>query len=239
MNESCSLGRQDAVRLWNSVAPTLGVAIANEIRKMGLPKVRDYAPSPEMRRRVRARKVGDVRLALLRDTSLHEDIAQTAAAQFFAAVERGRVPGSASTGWVFRIAQRATWRMATARATEHLQALDARYEGADAADLLQAPDDVEAAAGRQLGREPLLRAFATFTDAEVPFLEAKLEGEGAYARLAAELGWSVGRVRVKAHRLWKRLLAEFEAQSVKRRDKGTGHATGAKKPRKSGRKRKG
>ena len=216
MNENSSLDRQAAALLWNEVAPTLGPAIANSIRKMGLPKATAYAPSPELRRRVRARTSSSVREALLRDESLHEDIAQETAVQFWSGVERGRVPRDASRGWVFRIAQRVAWRLASARAVEFLTALESRDERVDAADLAHAPNDVEAEVSSRLERASLLRAVAALTQDEVKVLTAKLEGDDAYAELALELGMPVGTLRVQACRLMKRLKSDVRREGAGR-----------------------
>lgn len=208
MNENSSLDRQAAALLWNEVAPTLGPAIANTIRKMRLPTVTAYAPSPELRRRVRARSSSSVRQALLRDEALHEDIAQETAVQFWSGVDRGRVPGDVLRGWIFRIAQRVAWRLASARAVELLAALDARDERVDAADFARAPDDVEGEVSSKLERAALLRAVAALDEDEVKVLTAKLEGDDAYAELAAELGKPVGTIRVQACRLMERLKSD-------------------------------
>jgi DNA-directed RNA polymerase specialized sigma24 family protein len=119
--------------------------------------------------------------------------------------------------------------MATVRARELLQSLDSRDDRVASVDLAEAPHDVEDEVGRRLELEPLLRAVAALTETEVKVLEAKLEGEGAYAELAAELGLPVGTIRVQAHRLMQRLVSEVRAAGVDRHGKEANDAVRARK----------
>lgn len=208
MNGTESLGRRDAVQLWESVAPGLGNAVANEIRKMGLPKADGCSLEGASSHRGRTASPSEVRRALAQDVSLREDVVQETAVQFWAAVERGRVPADATAGWIFRIAQRAAWRLATARARDFLRSLCPRDERGDALDEVAVPSERHPLEPSR--RKALRRAASSLTDEEARLLRAKLEGDGAYAELAAELGVTVGTLRTRACRLVQRLARDVE-----------------------------
>jgi len=185
----------------------MAVAIIGTIRTMGLPvpesregwqprETRGHTPGPEA-----------VRIVLISDENLHDEIVDRIEVEFWRAVERGSITSVADRPLVFRIVQCVAWRLASKRARQLLRTVRPSSEEDTTGDLpSEDPTPEETIATAEM-RERLGRALANLSEADRRLLLEGKVGEG-YGDLATELGVDVGTLRVRACRLWKRVRAE-------------------------------
>lgn len=205
--KSQSLSSEAALALWNEVRNEVIKAIVGTLRTMGLPTVagRGARPIPSG---VGGRTPSPqaVRLALVRDRELHDDILDEVVRQYWAAVYNGKVGGEADKPLIFCIVQRTTWKRGTRRARELLNTL----EPVGTSDVLTSvPSDaspVDEVVDRKAVLERLRRTLKRLSPEEQALIQAKVEG--SYDSLDLP-GLEKSSVRARACRLWKRVVEEI------------------------------
>lgn len=196
-----------AQHLWSDVQQEMAVAIVGTIRTMGLPVTGNGATCQPKQANGRTPGHDAVRVAVLEDRDLHDEIVDRVEVEFWRAVERGGITSADDRPLVFRIIQCVTWRLTTQRASQLLRTVSSARED-DITEGLASEDPLpeEAMAMAEI-RDRLQRVLTDLSDLDRRLLLEGKAGEG-YGELADELGVDVGTLRVRAHRLWKRVKAE-------------------------------
>jgi len=143
-------------------------------------------------------------MALLEDGDLHADIFTQTQREFRTAAERGRIWEDKAPGFLFRVIQRTTWRLATKRANELLATLEPTTEANvldRVADPGWLPDDRVDRTDRIRRIQAAIRGLEP-RDREL--IDRRLDGE-SYEQIAPDLGRTVSALRKRHHDIIARL----------------------------------
>lgn len=217
----------EARKVWTETQADISKWIAWVVRAMAMPVPEQQQGSRRRRSRAgRAPSVGAVRLALLDDLQLAEDIAATVGEEFFRAVERGKVyAGDDARGFLYRVTERRTWKVATKRAKELLRTLEPAGYGEQpvdmVADMTGSPEDLAAALELAVQVREIIVALDPI-DREIL---VAIEAGAKDVELAERFNLRPGSIRSRLCRV-RRLFAE-----VLRTQRLPGRAGGAPRPR--------
>lgn len=170
------------------------------IHTMGLPKPLRYT-GPEGR--TPGKK--EIRRALMRDGRLHAKVYRKVRREFRRGVRKGKVYRDNVGGFLNRVTQRATWKLATSRAKVYRGRLLPRRSGRDVVESIADPSEsVEELLANHEARARLGRALARLPAEDRELMEAKVQ-RGLYEALALARGTTVGALKTRAHRVFKKL----------------------------------
>ncbi len=183
----------------------MGLWIVSVIWKMGFPLFPNGGAASALLGKLPGKSA--VRRALREDSDLHADIRAEVGVEFFQAVERGKVWSANAEGFLFRLTQRKTWKLATVRAAELQRTLVPTTEqelldGIASGDLL--PDD---AVDRDRARRRFLRAAARLATRDWLLIEGRLDGT-SYEDLCRDLESTPEALRKRFHDLVLRLVEQ-------------------------------
>jgi len=207
------LSLEGAQSFWNANQARIGLMVTQVIWTMGLPSGASGGGHGSSGLRGRTPGMTAVRRALLEDADLYAEILATAWEQFFRAVQEGKVWTSNVSGFVFRVAQRTTWRLATARAEQ----LRVTFEPTTEADILEGVADPgwmpDEAADRAENIRRLVAAVHALKPRDKELILRRLEDE-PYEDIARDLGDSRDALKKRHHDLVARLARQLRADPV-------------------------
>lgn len=226
MNERPFLDLDEADRLWNDIAPELGVAVAAFIRKMRWP---EPPQGPQGVGSVPLPSPREVVLALAEDRDLRDEVVHEIRDAYWAAAKAGRIRRDGSRRYAFCLAKRVAQRTARKHAqlmcaqVKDVARAGANGEAGRAASLSDLPATIDIERVLDLWQnwlrlEVLLREL---TIEEFLVLTEPVEGV-TYEELAVRLGKTAGAVRVQALRLRRRLCKQLTATEEAQDEHETG-----------------
>jgi DNA-directed RNA polymerase specialized sigma24 family protein len=203
-----ALSVHDARSTWENALPHAGIWMINAIRTMGMsntsrvtawPRNGDgggYFPSTSA-----------VRICLMNDLDLHEEVLASVEAQYWLAVGQGKIWRDHVRGWICRVTQRTTRRLATSRAKILLQTACPRSND-DELNMETPGDSLEELVAKRQLSERLARALDRLPDRDRELI-LQGKGEERYAELAAARNTTPGALRKRACILWERIRTEI------------------------------
>jgi len=205
------LSLEGAQSFWNANEAQVGLMTIQVIWKMGLPDaIVGNGPSG-----VLGKTPGKaaVRRYMVEDYDLLADIRERTRRGFFRGVARGKVRVDKASRYLFRIVQRTTWRLATARAEQLLVTLAPTTE-ADTldgvADSGWLPDET---ADRTENIRRLVAAVHALSPRDKDLLLRRLDDE-PYASIARDLGNTAGYLKKRHSELMAQLVLQLGASPL-------------------------
>lgn len=160
---------------------------------------------------LRPMRYSEVRTVLLGDQDIRDEILCNVYQDFIKAVEKGDFCGEADRALVFEIVRCRSIKAVRPRARLLLRTM-LTTDGSAAIDHLVAPQGgaEEEASDRLRALSALRPLFAELAEPEAALLQAKLEGR--LNQLAADLGEKPSTIRVRAKRLFDRIVTRVRAE---------------------------
>jgi RNA polymerase sigma factor (sigma-70 family) len=205
------LSPEGAQSFWNANEARVGLMTIQVIWKMGLPGTSGGDEPSGVLGKTPGRAA--VRRYMVEDYDLLADIRERAHRGFFRGVARGKVRVDKASGYLFRIVERATWRLATARAEQLLVTLAPTKE-ADTLDGVADPGWLpDETADRAENIRRLVAAVHALKPRDKELILRRLDDE-PYEDIARDLGDSRDALKKRHHDLVARLARQLRADPV-------------------------